>query len=109
MRLLTLPVVSDGRVVNIVQVAMSLDSVEAARAGFLLILFGMAPLVLAAAGIGGWFLARRALAPVDALVDSARKIEAEDLSQRLPSPPSQDNWAVWRRCSTICRAPGSFV
>ena len=89
-RLLTLPVLSDGRVVNIVQVAMSLDSVDAARAGFLLILFGMAPLVLAAAGIGGWFLARRALAPVDALVESARKIEAEDLSQRLPSPPSQD-------------------
>ena len=89
-RLLTAPVVSDGRVVNIVQVAMSLQSVEAARGGFLLILFVLAPVALAAAAIGGWFLARRALAPVDALVESARKIEAEDLSKRLPVPPGQD-------------------
>ena len=89
-RLLTLPVLSEGRVVNIVQVAMSLESVEAARRGFLLILLGLAPLALAASGIGGWFLARRALAPVDALVESARKIEAEDLTQRLPAPPGRD-------------------
>ena len=89
-RLLTAPVVSDGRVVNIVQVAMSLQSVEAARGGFLLILFVLAPVALAAAAICGWFLARRALAPVDALVESARKIEAEDLSKRLPVPPGQD-------------------
>jgi heavy metal sensor kinase len=89
-RLLTLPVVSEGRVVNIVQVAMSLESVEAARRGFLLILLVLTPLALAASGIGGWFLARRALAPVDALVESARKIEAEDLTQRLPVPPGRD-------------------
>jgi heavy metal sensor kinase len=90
LRLLTLPVVRDGRVVNIVQVAASLESVDAARRGFLLVLLGLTPLALAGSAIGGWFLARRALAPVDALVESARKIEAEDLSQRLPAPPGRD-------------------
>ena len=89
-RVLTLPVVSAGRVVNIVQVATSLESVEAGRRGFLLILLGLAPVALAASVIGGWFLARRALAPVDALVESARKIEAEDLTQRLPAPSARD-------------------
>ena len=89
-RLLTLPVVRDGRVVNIVQVAMSLENIDAARRGFLLIILGLAPLALALAGFGGWFLARRALAPVDAIVESARKIEAEDLSRRLPVLPSND-------------------
>ena len=89
-RLLTLPVVRDGRVVNIVQVAMSLEEVNAARAGFLLIMLSIAPLALTIAGIGGWFLAGRALAPVDALVDAARKIEAEDLTRRLPASPSDD-------------------
>jgi heavy metal sensor kinase len=89
-RLLTLPVVRDGRVVNIVQVAMSLENIDAARRGFLLIILGLAPLALAFAGFGGWILARRALAPVDAIVESARKIEAEDLSRRLPALPSND-------------------
>jgi len=35
-------------------------------------------------------LARRALAPVDAMVDAARRIEAEDLTKRIPSHSSDD-------------------
>ena len=89
-RLLTMPVVRNGATVNIVQVGMSLENVAAARSRFLLILFILAPLALAASALGGWFLARRALAPVDAMVDAARRIEAEDLSKRLPALPSDD-------------------
>jgi heavy metal sensor kinase len=89
-RLLTLPVVRNGATVNIVQVAMSLENVEAARASFLLVLLVLAPLALAASALGGWFLARRALTPVDAMVEAARRIEAEDLTKRLPLPPSDD-------------------
>jgi signal transduction histidine kinase len=76
--------------VNIVQVAMSLENIDAARSKFLLTLFILAPVALAASALGGWFLARRALTPVDAMVDAARRIEAEDLSKRLPSLPSDD-------------------
>jgi heavy metal sensor kinase len=89
-RLLTVPVVRNGATVNIVQVAMSLENVAAARSRFLLILFILAPVALAASALGGWFLARRALTPVDAMVNAARRIEAEDLSKRLPTLPSDD-------------------
>jgi heavy metal sensor kinase len=36
------------------------------------------------AGIGGYLLARRALAPVDSMVERARSINAEQLNARLP-------------------------
>jgi len=39
---------------------------------------------LALAGFGGWFLARRSLAPVVQMTDRARRISAENLDQRLP-------------------------
>ena len=89
-RLLTLPVVRNGATVNIVQVGMSLENVDAARSRFLLILLVLAPVALAASALGGWFLARRALTPVDAMVAAARRIEAEDLSKRLPALPNDD-------------------
>jgi heavy metal sensor kinase len=89
-RLLTLPVVQNGAMVNIVQVAMSLENVKATRSSFLLVLFILAPLALAGSALAGWFLARRALAPVDAMVDAARRIEAEDLTQRIPAHSDDD-------------------
>lgn len=89
-RLLTLPVIERGRMIHLVQVAMPLESADAARSRFLLILLGLIPLALGGAGMGGWFLARRALAPVDAMVDTARTIEAEDLSRRIEAADSMD-------------------
>jgi heavy metal sensor kinase len=89
-RLLTWPVVRNNATVNIVQVAMSLENVEAARSRFLLVLLILAPVALAGSALGGWFLARRALSPVDAMVEAARRIEAEDLTKRLPALSSDD-------------------
>jgi heavy metal sensor kinase len=83
-RLLTLPVVRNNATVNIVQVAMSLQNVETTRSRFLLVLLILAPVALAGSALGGWFLARRALNPVDAIVEAARRIEAEDLTKRIP-------------------------
>ncbi len=48
------------------------------------ILYFAAPLVLLAAGFGGWFLARQGLAPVAAMARSARQIGAGSLDQQLP-------------------------
>ena len=90
LRVLTMPVVEQGHVVQLVQVAMSLQPIETARSRFLLILFGLTPLAVAVAAGGGWFLARRALAPVDAIVEAARRIEAEDLSRRIETISSED-------------------
>ena len=92
-RLLTLPVVRNGATVNIVQVAMSLENVEATRSSFLLVLLVLAPVALTASALGGWFLARRALTPVDAMVEAARRIEAEDLTKRIPAPSGEDELA----------------
>lgn len=89
-RLLTLPVIEHGRIIHLVQVAMPLESAETARSRFLFILLGLTPVALGGAGVGGWFLALRALAPVDAMVETARKIEAEDLSQRIEASESND-------------------
>jgi two-component system OmpR family sensor kinase len=82
-RVLTAPVLEPDGSVRIVQVAMSLEAAEGARARFLYVLAVLAPLALGVAAAGGWALARRALAPVDAMVEAARRIGAEDLSQRL--------------------------
>jgi heavy metal sensor kinase len=90
LRLLTMPVFKAGVLVNIVQVAMSLENVKATRASFLLVLLILAPVALGASALGGYFLARRALAPVDAIVEAARRIEAEDLTQRVPLGASDD-------------------
>ncbi len=49
-----------------------------------LILIFVVLVTLALAGFGGWFLARRSLAPVVQMTERARRISAENLDQRLP-------------------------
>jgi heavy metal sensor kinase len=49
----------------------------------LLFVFGL-PLAVAAAGLGGYTLARRALLPIERMTERARSITAERLSDRLP-------------------------
>lgn len=90
LRMLTLPVIEHGRIIHLVQVAMPLESADTARSHFIFILLGLTPLALGGAAAGGWFLARRALTPVDTMVEAARKIEAEDLSLRLTTTDSHD-------------------
>lgn len=48
------------------------------------------PLALLLASVGGWFLARKSLAPVVALAGSARRISAENLGQQLPVANPRD-------------------
>jgi heavy metal sensor kinase len=90
-RVLTSPVTDPGgRLVRVVQVAMPLAGVDAARRRFLFTLLGLAPLALGAVAAGGWLVASRALAPVDAMVATARRIGAEDLSGRIETERRED-------------------
>lgn len=48
------------------------------------------PIALVVAGVGGWFLARQSLSPVVSMAERARKIGAENLSERLPVANPRD-------------------
>ncbi|MEW6665731.1 MAG: heavy metal sensor histidine kinase [Thermodesulfobacteriota bacterium] len=89
-RILTLPVMRAGRLVNLIQVGMSLEIAEATRRRFLMILAAVFPLALLVAGGGGWLLARRALGPVDRMAVTARRISMENLTERLSDPGAGD-------------------
>jgi heavy metal sensor kinase len=51
------------------------------------------PVVIIAVGLGAWWVARRAVAPVQAIAARAETISASDLHQRLPASSSQDEIA----------------
>jgi heavy metal sensor kinase len=73
-----------------VQVAASLSELASAQTRFLWALVWAIPAVLAAASLGGYWICRRALRPVDEISGTARSISAEDLSRRLPVPATDD-------------------
>ncbi|MBI3490779.1 MAG: HAMP domain-containing protein, partial [Acidobacteria bacterium] len=54
------------------------------------LLFLSIPLVLAVASAGGYWMSRRALAPVDAITRAARVVSEHNLSSRLPIPETAD-------------------
>jgi heavy metal sensor kinase len=57
------------------------------------LLLSLLPVVVAIACAGGAWLSGRALKPVGDISEAARKIGIENLSQRLPVPPAQDELA----------------
>lgn len=73
-----------------IEASASLDSADGilARMGWLMLL--AIPLALALAGLGGYALARKALAPVDRITAAARSITIHNLEQRLDTPRTRD-------------------
>jgi heavy metal sensor kinase len=74
----------------VIQVARSEASMRAALGELRLILLLGLPLAVGVAGLGGYVLARRALAPVEQMTERARTITAERLSDRLPVENAAD-------------------
>src|SRR5437870_742179 len=68
----------------LVQVARSEGPIAQNLNQLIYILFLGLPGAMAIAGIGGYVLARRALAPIDRMAERARSINAERLNDRLP-------------------------
>jgi heavy metal sensor kinase len=89
-RLLTMPVVRGGRIVDLVQVAMPLRRTRQTLLRYVETLLVLVPLGAVLSAAGGWLLARRALRPVDRMSQSALRISAEDLSRRLERRGTQD-------------------
>lgn len=83
LRVLTVPISREGQVVGVLQVGQSEEDSADILNTLLLIMGAAYPVTLLVAVAGGVFLARRALSPVDEITGMARRISAEDLSQRL--------------------------
>ena len=74
----------------VVQVARSVGTVWNDLNQLLYILLLGLPIAVAASGVGGYLLARRALAPVERMAERARSINAERLNDRLPVDNPED-------------------
>jgi heavy metal sensor kinase len=73
-----------GNVSLVVQVAKSEGPMRRYLSDLFWVLVLGLPVAVAVAGLGGYALARRALAPVDRMAEQARLITAERLTERLP-------------------------
>lgn len=70
--------------------AIQLDDNERLLSSLKLLLIGLIPAVVALAAMGGYWLSRRALKPVDDITAAARSIGIRNLSQRLAIPQTGD-------------------
>ena len=95
---------------GVIHVIHRLGDVPAPLANLRIALLLMAPLAVLLSAGAGWWLAGRALAPVDQVTRAAREIEASSLSRRLPAPKGQDE--ITRLVATfnqmIARLEASF-
>lgn len=89
-RLLTLPVIQRSQLVELVQVGMSLTHAQQTLALYVQTLLVLVPLGLVLAATGGALTARAALARLDVISLTARRISAEDLSRRLETRGTGD-------------------
>jgi heavy metal sensor kinase len=90
LRMVTVPLIHRRHVINIVQVATSLEQVEEALNTLLLILWITVPSALVVASLGGLFLANKALRPVDEITKTARMITSKSLGQRIKLRRTKD-------------------
>jgi len=89
-----------GRPAGILQVAASLQPVDAALQRLLTLLLAGGGFGLLLAILGGSLLSRQALAPIARVTETARRIAAtEDLGERVTAPAVQDE--VGRLASTL--------
>jgi heavy metal sensor kinase len=89
LRLLTARVEIEGRPYT-VQLATALGGFYAVLHRLVWLTLWSIPVVLLLATAGGYWISRRALAPVDQLTNTARSISAHNLSQRLVVPKTGD-------------------
>jgi heavy metal sensor kinase len=74
----------------IIQVARSEETIREQLRELALILALGLPVAIAVAGLGGYVVARRALAPIERLTEHARTITAERLGDRVPVDNPED-------------------
>ena len=73
-----------------IEVSESLGEVDRVLGLLGLLLIGLIPVTIGMAALGGIWLGKRALAPVDRMTRAAQSITVDQLSSRLPVPASGD-------------------
>jgi heavy metal sensor kinase len=89
-RFFALPVLQNGQVVALIQVGQSLASVSETLNRLLVALLVGGPLLILLGALGGYILASRALAPINQITRTARRISAENLNERLNVSTTDD-------------------
>ena len=89
-RAYTKPVMQDNKARYVVQIMSSLELVDVALNGLIILLFVLLPITVIITGIAGAFLARVTLRPIDHMIDTLKKITAENLKLRIHIPDTKD-------------------
>jgi len=97
-RLLSYPIRHGDTLVNILRVGTSLRPVEEMLNRLVFVLLIGSPLAVIVSMLGGWFLAGRALRPVDTITLAAQRIAAGDLTQRIHTTSADE---IGRLASTF--------
>lgn len=64
--------------------------IKAALQGWVAVLIGGLALLVTGAVLGGFFLVKESLQPVDQIIQSAQRISSRNLAERLPVPETRD-------------------
>ena len=89
LRILSEAITVDGRPYT-VQVAAPMHEIKEALQRLRWMLLLSVPLLLTVATLGGYWISRRALSPVDKVTEAARTISIENLAAQLPVPETGD-------------------
>jgi heavy metal sensor kinase len=89
-RVYSVPIRERGVTVGMHQVGQDLEQVEETLQFLLSTFIIGGPILVIAAGIGGYLLAARALSPIDQVTRTARRISAADLSARIEPTLTDD-------------------
>jgi heavy metal sensor kinase len=89
-RVYSVPIRDGGVTVGTYQVGQDLVQVEETLQVLLRTFVIGGPLLVIAAGVGGFLLATRALSPIDQITRTARRISADDLSTRIEPALTDD-------------------
>lgn len=90
-RVITMPVIRNDNLVNLIQVGTSLKGVEDTLKNLRIFLIAAIPGVLILSTLGGRFMATRALKPVSEITQTAQNIaHGANLSERIPMPEVED-------------------
>ena len=83
MRVLTAPILDGQKVAGVLQIGLSLEDVGDTMRALAKALLVIAPAIVLLAGIVGFFLASRALRPIDRITRAAQQISADNFNRRL--------------------------